>query len=168
MLLYGVLFAVGEEEIKKLRALKRAERPVYVTNELDELYFEDYPERTFELDSFSEAIHRALNGGGMAYDEKNTAGLAILGGEELYFDDKEHDDFRICLKTPEQVKSICEELCKVTEAAFKRGYRKIDPGEYPRKDSEDMEEAFEYFADSLSFWRFAAKHSRYVLFTSES
>ena len=46
----GVLFAVPEDVVKHIRALPMAQRPEYISDELEEEYFEEYPERTAELD----------------------------------------------------------------------------------------------------------------------
>ena len=44
----GVLFAVPEDVVKHIRALPMAQRPEYISDELEEEYFEEYPERTAE------------------------------------------------------------------------------------------------------------------------
>ena len=164
----GVLFAVEKDEINKLKNMRFSERPEYISSELEEIYFEEYPERTCELDVSWDAMHRALTDGSLCFDVgQNTAGLAILGGEELYYDGEDHDDYIISAKTPDQVKSIYNVLSGISDAEFKRGYKKIDPEEYPSKDNEDMEYTLEYFRDSIAFWRFAAEHGYWVLFTAD-
>ena len=40
----GVLFAVDESEAMKLEKVKRAERPSYISEELEENYFKKFPE----------------------------------------------------------------------------------------------------------------------------
>ena len=67
----GVLFAVPEDVVRKLGDMLLEERPEYISEELEEEYFEEYPERTYELDKSWDAMHRLL-----------TDGTLSFGGEE--------------------------------------------------------------------------------------
>lgn len=166
----GVLFAVDALCIERLRAMKTAERPAYISQDLEELYFEEYPERTCELEGSWEAMHRAFTGGDFTFDgfdsEKCPLGMAILGGELLYFDGEKFDDYIISAKTPEQVKAVSSAISALTEADFKKMYKKIG-SDYEDKSAEDYEYTLEFLQDSVPFWRFAAEHGLYVLFTAE-
>ncbi len=163
----GILFAADELMIQRIRKMRPEERPVYISEKVEELYFEEYPERTCELEGSWEAIHRALTGGSFLFDGSAELTPVILGGEVLYYDGDAQDDFIISAKTPEQVKAIAEKLPQVSEAEFRKGYKAISADEYPYKSSEDCEEAFGYMSDSISFWRFAAKNGLWVLFTAD-
>ncbi|MCD7741113.1 MAG: YfbM family protein [Ruminococcus sp.] len=164
----GVLFAVDKSVVEHIRSLKMSGRPEYISNELEELYFEDYPERTCELDKTWEAQHRALTDGSFCFDHEGfPLGMAILGGEILYFDGKQFDDYIITLKTPDEVAQVYSGLKGLSKKDFKKGYEQIDKAEYEDKCDEDFEEAYEYLLDSVPFWRFAAEHKLWVLFTAD-
>ena len=164
----GVMFAVPAEVVEHIRSLPMRERPVYISEELEELYFEDYPERTAELDKAWDAIHRSLTDGTLCFDcGQYPLGGVILGGEVLYFDGEEFDDYIITAKSPEEVTSLAEGLDRLTKARFKRGYDSID-GTYPEPLSkEDMEYSWEYLEDAVPFFRHAAKQGLWVLFTAD-
>lgn len=163
----GVLFAVGGDVIEQLRGMPLEERPVYISEELEDLYFEDYPECTYELDKSWDAMHRALSDGTLSFDGTDPLSLAILGGEKLYFDDS-HDDYIITAKTPEQVGEIAEALSALTDEQFTERYNAIsDDGYNDLKSPEDLEYTLEYLRDSIPFWRNAAKQGLWVLFTAD-
>ena len=164
----GVLFAVPAEVVEHIRSLPMPERPVYISEELEDLYFEDYPERTAELDKSWDAIHRSLTDGSLCFDcGEYPLGGVILGGELLYYDGEEYDDYIITAKSPLEVARLAEELEKLTKAKFKRGYDSID-GSYPEpKSKEDMEYSWEYLEDAVPFFRHAAGQGLWVLFTAD-
>ncbi len=164
----GVLFAVPEETVEHIKSLPMAERPVYISEELEDLYFDDYPERTAELDKAWDAIHRALTDGSLCFDCAGyPLGGAILGGEILYYDGEEYDDYIITAKPPLMVAEVAKRLSKLTKAQFKKGYDSIDDS-YPEPLSkDDMEYSFEYLQDAIPFFRFAAEHGLWVLFTAD-
>ncbi|MBQ1537514.1 MAG: DUF1877 family protein [Ruminococcus sp.] len=163
---FGVLFAVPADTVEKLRDMPVNERPVYISEELEELYFEEYPERTYELEESWEAIHRALTGG-FDFDSDSPLAPAILGGEVLYFDGEKHDDYIITAKPPLAVRALCDELSKLDAASFTKMYKAIPAADYPDKSSEDLEETLEFFENSLAFWKFAADSGLWVLFTAD-
>ena len=164
----GILFAVPGEIVEHIRSLPMAQRPEYISSELEELYFEDYPERTAELDKAWDAIHRALTDGTLSFDCAGwPLGGVILGGEVLYYDGEEYDDYIITAKPPLEVSRIAQELEKLTKAKFKRGYDQID-STYPEPLSkEDMEYSWEYLEDAVPFFRHAASQGLWVLFTAD-
>lgn len=164
----GVLFAVEPEIVEHIRALPMAQRPVYISEELEDEYFEEYPERTAELDEAWDAIHRSLTDGTLSFDcEDHPLGAVILGGEVLYYDGEEFDDYIITAKSPLQVSQIAQGLSKLTKAQFKKGYEKIDDT-YPEELSKaDMEYSWEYLEDAEPFFRYAAAKGLWVLFTAD-
>ncbi len=161
-----MLFAVPQEVVEHIRSLPMEARPVYISEELEDLYFEDYPERTAELDTAWDIIHRALTDGSLCFDCKDyPLGGVVLGGEVLYYDGEEYDDYIITAKPPLMAAELAKELEKLTKAKFKRGFDSIDES-YPEPLSkEDMEESWEYLQDALPFFRHAAKQGLWVLFT---
>ncbi|MBR1764144.1 MAG: YfbM family protein [Ruminococcus sp.] len=164
----GVLFAVPEETVEHLRGLPMDERPAFISEELEEEYFEEYPERTCELDKSWDAIHRALTDGSLCFDCGGyPLGGVILGGELLYFDGEEHDDYIITAKPPLMAAELVKGLEALTEKQFKQGYDRIDDTYPDELSKEDMEYSFEYLQDAVPLFRFAAKHGLWVLFTAD-
>ena len=164
----GVLFAVPAETVEHIRSLPMPERPVYISEELEDLYFEDYPERTAELDKAWDAVHRSLTDGSLCFDCKEyPLGGVILGGELLYYDGEEYDDYIITAKSPLEVSHLAEGLEKLTKAQFKRGYDSIDDTYPEPKSKEDMEYSWEYLEDAVPFFRHAAGQGLWVLFTAD-
>ncbi|SDA11999.1 protein of unknown function [Ruminococcus sp. YE71] len=157
----GVYFAVDGQTVKKLRSLGAKGAAEYIIQELEPLYFDEFPEQTFEVEEYWEAIHRALTGD-FLFDGSEPMSEVILGGELLSY-----DGYIVSAKPPEQVSKLCGEIASLTESDFDKGYSAIDTADYPDKSAEDCEEAFGYLKDSLSFWRFAAEHGLWVLFTAE-
>ena len=98
----GVLFAVPEDVVRKLGDMLLEERPEYISEELEEEYFEEYPERTYELDKSWDAMHRLLTDGTLSFGGEEPLAKAVLGGDVLYFDE-DHDDYIITAKTPDEV-----------------------------------------------------------------
>ena len=162
----GVLFAVTEKEVDILRKKSVDDRPEYISEELEELYFEDYPERTYELDKSWDAMHRLLTDGTLSFGGEDPLAKVILGGEVLYFDE-DHDDYIITVKTPDEVKKVYEALNGLEDGEIRRRYFAIPADEYEDKDEEDYEYTLEYLRDSLSFWRYAAEKGLWVLFTAD-
>lgn len=162
----GVLFAVPEEVVAHIKSLPMAQRPDYISEELEEEYFEDYPERTAELDKSWDAMHRALTDGSLCFDcAEYPLGAVILGGELLYYDGEEYDDYIITAKSPEQVGQILKGLEELTEKAFRDGYDKIDDTYPDELTDEDFEYTYSYLEDTVPFFRHAAEHGLWVLFT---
>lgn len=162
----GVLFAVPEKEVQALRAMPVDDRPDYISEELEELYFEEYPERTCELDKSWDAMHRLLTDGTLSFGGEDPLAKAVLGGEVLYFDE-DHDDYIITAKTSDEVKKVYEALNGLDDSEIRRRYFAIPADEYEDKDEEDYEYTVEYLRDSLSFWRYAAEKGLWVLFTAD-
>lgn len=64
----GVLFSLDESEVEKLKSFETdEERLVYLQEEIEENYFEDYPQRVAELDKAWDALHRSLTDGKLEY-----------------------------------------------------------------------------------------------------
>ncbi|ADU21847.1 MULTISPECIES: DUF1877 family protein [Ruminococcus] len=162
----GVLFAVPEDVVRKLGDMPLEERPGYISEELEDEYFEEYPERTYELDKSWDAMHRLLTDGTLCFGGEGPLAKAVLGGEVLYFDD-DHDDYIITAKTPDEVRKVYEALLGLEDSDIKRRYFAIPADEYEDKGEEDFEYTLEYLQDSLSFWRYAAEHGLWVLFTAD-
>lgn len=173
----AVLFALNEQEVEQLRLVKRQDRSDYMHEEIEEVFFDDYPEYTCELDKSWDAMHRMLTDGNLNFENTfQPLCNVIFGGEFLYglvressgeviTPETEGDEFMI-LKTPEQVAEIAKVLPGRTKAECRECYNKIDEDDYGFPlDDEDFEYTWEYLQESLAFWKKAAEEKRYVLFT---
>ncbi|RGZ01609.1 DUF1877 family protein [Clostridium sp. AM58-1XD] len=173
----AVLFALNEQEVDKLKAVKRQERSDYLHEEIEETFFEEYPEYTCELDKSWDAMHRMLTDGNLNFENKYPPLCnVIFGGEFLYglvrkssgkvTCPRAEDDEYIILKTPEEVKEIAKVLPYRTKEECRKCYYMIDKEDYGlQTDEEDFEYTWTYLQDSLDFWKKAAEENRYVLFT---
>ncbi len=160
----GVLFSLDKEAVDTLKAFESdEERLLYLQEEIEETYFEKYPEKIAELDKSWDALHRSLTDGKLEW-ENGTFPLnhVILGGELIY----DEDDYIMSLKTPEQVSQIASEIEKIDEDTLKKGYENIDTKDYGFSlTDEDFEYTWNWFSGSKDFWKQAAEENRYVLFT---
>lgn len=173
----AVLFALNEEDVEKLRLVKREERAEYMHEEIEEIFFDQYPEYTCELDKSWDAMHRMLTDGNLNFENKYPPLCnVIFGGEFLYglvressgevFTPQEEEDEYMILKTPEQVAEIARALPEKTKAECRQCYDRIDAEDYGfTPDEDDFEYTWEYLQYSLDFWKKAAEEKRYVLFT---
>ena len=173
----AVLFALNEQDVEKLRLVKRGDRSDYMHDEIEEIFFDDYPEYTCELDKSWDAMHRMLTDGNLNFENKfQPLCNVIFGGEFLYglkressgkvIIPEEEDDEYMILKTPEQVAEIARVLPERTKEECRACYYKIDEEDYGfRPDEEDFEYTWEYLQSSIEFWKKAAEDKRYVLFT---
>ena len=57
----AVLFALDDQDVRKLVQVKRENRAEYMHEEIEEVFFEEYPEYTCELDKSWDAMHRMLD-----------------------------------------------------------------------------------------------------------
>lgn len=173
----AVLFALNEQETEELLAVERSGRSEYMHEEIEEIFFDDFPEYTCELDKSWDAMHRMLTDGNLNFENKYPPLCnVILGGEFVYglmrkpsgevvVIDDEDDEYMI-LKSPEEVAKIAEALPARTKEECRKCYAMIDQEDYGMEpDDEDFEYTWEYFQDSLDFWKKAAEEKRYVLFT---
>jgi Domain of unknown function (DUF1877) len=162
----GVLFSLDEKEVNKLKTLKSdRDRLEYLQEEIEEIYFERYPDRVSELDKSWDALHRSLTDGKLEYTNgQYPLSHIILGGEILYFE----GDYIMTLKTPEQVKQIAFEINNIDEKYLKNGYNKINVDDYgfPLTD-DDFQYTWDWFDGSKEFWKLAADENRFVLFTAD-
>ena len=173
----AVLFALDDRDVEKLRNVKREDRGGYMHEEIEEMFFERYPEYLCELDKSWDAMHRMLTDGNLDFENKFPPLCnVIFGGEFLYglmrkpsgevvIPDGEEDEYMI-LKTPKEVAEIAEVLPARTKEECRKCYDQIEEADYGMEpDEEDFEYTWEYLQYSLDFWKKAAEEKRYVLFT---
>ena len=163
----GVLFAVTQADVERLRSIPADERYDLIINEIEEEWFENRPELTCELDKSWDAMHRLLSDGTLSFGADRGAALAILGGEVIYPVEDE-DDYIIIAKSPEQVTEVCQALESLTDEEIRKRYDAIPDDEYGGyKGEDDFEYTLEYLHDSISFWKNAALNDLWVLFTAD-
>lgn len=160
----GVLFALDEIAVGKLKSFRSDEdRLNYLQEEIEEIFFDKYPDYVAELDKAWDALHRSLTDGNLEYTNGNfPLNHVVLGGEIIYTS----GDYIMTLKTPEQVEKIADEITKVDISELRNRYNKIDTDSYgfPLTD-DDFEYTWTWFEGSKEFWQLAATEKRYVLFT---
>ena len=160
----GVHFALTAEEVEQLRSFEDDdERVEYLSEEIEEMYFDRHPEFVAESDKAWDAIHRALADGELTWEGgEYPLNHVILGGELLC----SGDDYVMSLKTPEQVREIAAVLPAIGEEEFRQRYLAIDPDNYEQGLSDDdLQYTWDWFQDVRAFYLRAAQHGRYVLFT---
>lgn len=162
----GVLFSLDESIVNKLKSFEADEdRLDFLQNDIEEIYFNNMPERLAELDKSWDALHRSLTGGILAYNNGQfPLNHVVLGGEIMYSE----SDYIMILKTPDQVKAIADSVSAIDEIKLRQGYFKINESNYGFPvTNEDFEYTWNWFNDSKAFWNLAAKENRYVLFTAD-
>ncbi|MBQ8966397.1 DUF1877 family protein [Ruminococcus sp.] len=163
----GVLFAVDFPVVRKLRNTPADDRPDFVAEEIEEELFDNFPERTCELDKSWDAMHRLLSDGTLSLGADKGTALAILGGEVIYPAAGE-DDYIITAKSPMQVKEVFRALKGLSDEDIRKRYEAIPDEEYGEfKNEEDFQYTLEYLRDSISFWKNAALNDLWVLFTAD-
>jgi len=160
----GVLFSLDASEVEKLKSFDSDEdRLDYLQEELEDVYFKQYPNRIAELDKSWDALHRCLTDGKLEYSNGiYPLNHVILGGEILYYS----GDYIMTLKTPQQVREIATAVQNISEAELRRGYYTIDCHDYGFPLTEDdFNYTWAWFEGSIAFWKLAMEEGRYVLFT---
>lgn len=162
----GVLFSIDEEIVQKIKAFSSyTERLQYLQEEVEEVYFDEFPDRVAELDKSWDALHRSLTDGKLEYSNGAfPLNHVILGGEILYGE----SDYIMTLKNPEQVKVIADAIEKLDESTLRNRYFKINSNDYgfPLTE-EDFEYTWTWFQGSKEFWKLASMEKKYVLFTAD-
>ncbi len=159
----GVLFSIGETAVNRLRSFDDDEERVeYITEVIEEEYFEHHREWIAETDKSWDYMHRALTDGELGCDNgAYPLNHLILGGESLY----SGEDYIIILKTPRQVADVAVQLPGITEAVFAECFRKIPVSEIDHSFEEDCEYTWGWFNEVREFWLRAAADGRFVIFT---
>ncbi|ASJ21979.1 YfbM family protein [Brachyspira hampsonii] len=164
----GVLFALSDKDLNKLLKTSRLERPDFVSEYLEEIYFEKHKKYIYELDKSWDAMHRCLSNDGFLVfgDDNYPLGSVIMGGDVLYGNGDDEEDYIITLKKANIVKDIASKIETITKEKFKEKYFKIDEKDYEYSLSdEDFEYTWDYFYRSIEFWKNASDSNRAVIFT---
>lgn len=162
----GVHFALTIEDVQALKALAdERERLAYLTDELEERYFQAPKSYIAQSDKSWDAMHRALcdgawSGGGGG----SPLGHVVLGGAPLTSD----DDYIMSLKTPEQVRAIASALEGLTKGGLRERYDRIDGARYAGQlGDDDFEIMWSWFLGVRALYVKAAAEGRSVLFTAD-
>jgi hypothetical protein len=160
----GVHFALNTLQVAGLwLRLPRMLRVQYVQERLEEQLIET--PFAAETDKAWDAIHRCLGDGSL-----NPRGGSfplnhvVLGGSQL----RAGDSYILSLKSRGTVRAIAKELPQVTRDSFRARYAGIEKAGYDGPIGvEDFEYTWELFQGLLPFFKTAAAHDRWVLFTAD-
>lgn len=154
----GMLYALTDAEVEKLRSVPLEERYDYMLNEIEESLF-DTP-RGCELDKAWEGIQYCLGGG--KWDEGNKVPTNIIFGGEILV---ETDDEIITLKKHDDVKQIVGYLRKNNlQEIIRKNFWNIDD-DFRYKDDNGLDHTLGWSEDVLSFYENALKENCQVIFT---
>lgn len=155
----GMLYALTEAEVFKLRSVPEEERYDYMLEEIEERLFGTL--RSCELDKAWEGIQYCLDGG-QWNEEKIVPANIIFGGEVL----AETDDEIITLKNTNDVKEIVAFLHKNNlQEIIRKNFWNIDNDDFRYKDEDGLEHTLSWSTDILPFYENALKEKCQVIFT---
>lgn len=154
----GMLYALTDAEVEKLRAVPMEERYDYMLNEIEENLF-DSP-RACQLDKAWEGLQLCLGGG--RWSETNSVPTNIIFGGEYLVDTEEEV---ITLKNGDDVKAIVEYLRQNDlQDIINQNFWKIDV-DFQYKDNDGLEHTLGWSEDILPFYENALKENCQVIFT---
>lgn len=154
----GMLYALTDAEVEKLRAVPMEERYDYMLNEIEENLF-DTP-RACELDKAWEGLQLCLGGG--KWSEVNSVPTNIIFAGEYLVDTEEEV---ITLKNGDDVKNIVEYLRQNNlEEIINRNFWKIDV-DFQYKDNDGLEHTLGWSEGIFQFYENALKENLQVIFT---
>lgn len=165
----GVFFALDEKAVQLLKSEKRSDIVEYLQENIEEVYFADYPSQVAEIDKAWDAAQRAFSESELDFIPTTgtyPGNIIVLGGEVLYGDNDEESGYIITLKTPTEVADICHFLSNLSEAEFRELYFKIDADKYEfGVDEQDFKYTWDWLIDTLKFWKSAAEKKQWVIFS---
>ncbi|WP_073348176.1 DUF1877 family protein [Bacteroides congonensis] len=156
----GVLYALNEDELNKLRSIPQEERYNYMLDEIEELLLKTA--RGCELVKAWEGIQYCL-GGGVWNEENSVPTNIVFGGEFLV----ETDDEIITLKNYSDVVQIVTYLRQNNlHEIIRKNFPLIDEQEYTLpKNDDNLNYLLDWSRDILSFYENAQKERCSVIFT---
>lgn len=155
----GMLYALTEDEVTKLRSVPEEERYDYMLEEIEESLFGTL--RSCELDKAWEGIQYCLGGGRWNEDNRVPTNI-VFGGEIL----EESDDDIITLKSVNDVKEIVAYLrCNNLQEIIQKNFRNINDENFRYKDDDGLDHALGWSEDILPFYENALKENCQVIFT---
>ncbi|HLY72724.1 MAG TPA: YfbM family protein [Planctomycetota bacterium] len=156
----GVLFALSEEDARRLLAAGDNDAVMTIIEEIEETWDEKWLVQT---DKAWDALHRCLSNGTIYYDEgEYPLNRAVLGGKHLY----DGDDYVVAYVAPNEVKDVAAALAPLTEKDLRSRYDAIDADDYDGDHGEeDFKATWGHFLSVREFYKKAAAEGRSVVFT---
>lgn len=155
----GMLYALTEEEVEKLRSLPEEERYDYMLEEIEESLFGT--PRACELDKAWEGIQYCLGGG--VWNEGNCIPTNIVFGGEFLVDTEEEV---LTLKPYADVGKIVTFLRRNDlQEIIRENFWKIEDENFLYKDEDGLEHTLGWSEDILSFYENAFRERYDVIFT---
>ena len=165
----GVFFAIDKETVQDLKKEKRSNLVDFMQENIEEVYFTERKAQLSEVDKAWDAIQRAFGGGELEWKPSGgayPANIIVLGGEILYGDNDNEDDYIISLKNPAEVADIYKFLSELQEPEFREHYFKIDQDKYWfGGGDDDFEYTWYWLSGTVDFWKNAAEQNLSVIFT---
>jgi hypothetical protein len=161
----GVHFALDDEQVATLKSMgDDDERLDYLSEVIEEEFFESLPDRKQETDKAWHGIHRALTDGDFELDNGDyPLSHVIMGGESIY----DGDDYFMILKTPQEVRDIATALNGFTKERLRAGYDEIDEDNAGWTiGDQDFEYTWHWFEQLIGFYQRAAAGRYWVMFTA--
>ena len=155
----GMLYALTETEVKKLRSIPTEERYDYMLEEIEESLFGT--SRSCELDKAWEGIQYCLGGGQWNEDNRVPTNI-VFGGEILV----ETDDEIITLKNCYDVEEIVAYLRQNNlEEIIQKNFWNIHDKNFRYKDNNGLDHTLGWSENIPSFYENALKEHCQVIFT---
>ena len=155
----GMLYALTETEVEKLRSTPEEDRYDYMLEEIEEALFGS--PRSCELDKAWESIQYCLGGG--QWKEDNCVPTNIVFGGEVLI---ETDSEIITLKNHQEVKEIVDYLHQNNlQEIIQNNFWNIDDKEFMYKDNDGLSHALGWSEDILAFYEYALKEKCQVIFS---
>lgn len=156
----GMLYALDEEEVTKLKAQPLEKRYDYVLDTFEKAYFDT--KRAHEFHKAWEGLHYVFSGG--EWIEDSTLPYSIIfGGDEVILDD---EDYVILLKENQSLKQIAEYLKGLdVKALIKSRVPKIPEEEIDMPLDEDfMAYLYNWYEGLDDFYQKSYEEGYHVIF----
>lgn len=155
----GVLYALDNDDVNKLRAFPAEERYEYMLNEIEERLFGT--PRSCELDKAWEGIQYCLGNG--VWSEENAVPTNIVFGGEFLVDD---EDDVITLKDQSDIEKIVDFLHRNDlQELIRENFPKIEDENFQYNDEDGLEHTLGWSEEILPFYENALKENYQVIFT---
>lgn len=156
----GVLFAISDEQAKKILSFKTDEDLVeYIKEDIEEEWDEDW---LCETDKAWDAIHRCFANGKLdLFGGQPPLNSVIFGGKILNKSTK----YYVSFKNAELVKEIAKAIQKISEKELSKYYESIGPDYQGDKSKDDFLYTIDWFKGIPEFYKKASESDRCVIFT---
>ena len=157
----GVHFALPEDLADQVNHLAEAEEVVdLMANHFKELMAGGC---TLESGKVWDSVHRCLTGGRMEHGD-SAEYLCIVGSGQIW----DSEDWIVNFLDPDEVREVATYISGIGECELRRGYERIDQGEYIfLKGEEDFQSTWRLFRALQGFYQRAADAGRWVVFVAD-